>query len=87
MTALGRALEAAAGAVEKSLAALIPDPAGLPYADLVRAMRYASLEGGKRLRPFLVLQCAELFGGAAAGMAAARAGRGRRDGPLLFARP
>ena len=73
MTALGPALEAAAAAVEKSLAALIPDPVGLPYAGLVHAMRYASLEGGKRLRPFLVLQCAELFGGAAAGMAAARA--------------
>ena len=87
MTALGPALEAAAGAVEKSLAALIPDPAGLPYAGLVRAMRYASLEGGKRLRPFLVLQCAELFGGAAGRHGGGAGGRGHRDGPLLFARP
>jgi len=30
---------------------------------LIEAMRYASLDGGKRLRPFLVVESARLFGG------------------------
>jgi len=30
-------------------------------ARLVEAMRYASLNGGKRFRPFLVVECAALF--------------------------
>ena len=29
---------------------------------LAEAMRYAALDGGKRLRPFLVVECAALFG-------------------------
>lgn len=29
---------------------------------LLEAMRHSSLEGGKRLRPFLVMECAALFG-------------------------
>jgi farnesyl diphosphate synthase len=32
-----------------------------PEGRVVEAMRYASLEGGKRLRPFLVLQSSQLF--------------------------
>lgn len=71
MTALGPALEAAAGAVEDTLSSLLPNPAGLPYGRLLEAMRYAGLGGGKRLRPFLVLQCAELFGVGAADAARA----------------
>ena len=34
-------------------------------ARLLDAMRYASLGGGKRLRPFLVVESADLFGGRA----------------------
>ncbi len=52
-------------------------------ARLLDAMRYASLGGGKRFRPFLVVECAALFGVARehALMAAARA----RMRALLFA--
>ena len=73
MTELGPALEAAAGIVERTLAALVPRDDSAPHARLLRAMRHASLGGGKRLRPFLVLQCAGLFGagGPGAGRAAA----------------
>ena len=38
-----------------------------PETRLYEAMRYATLEGGKRLRPFLVLQCANLFDGTSRG--------------------
>ena len=40
---------------------LIPPVEG-PRAPLVDAMRYSALSGGKRLRPFLVLESAALFG-------------------------
>ncbi len=40
---------------------------------LVAAMRYASLGGGKRLRPFLVLEAARLFGIEGGGVARAAA--------------
>lgn len=60
MTELSAALATAASAVEQQLGALVPDnPA--PHARLIEAMRYAALGGGKRLRPFLVLQSANLF--------------------------
>jgi farnesyl diphosphate synthase len=55
------ALEEAAGFVEASLDALLPQPVG-PEARLLEAMRYAALGGGKRLRGFLVLQSGRLFG-------------------------
>ena len=38
---------------------------------LVAAMRHASLGGGKRLRPFLVIECARLFGREGQGVVAA----------------
>ena len=38
-----------------------------PETRLYESMRYATLEGGKRLRPFLVLQCANLFDGTCQG--------------------
>ena len=38
-----------------------------PETRLYESMRYATLEGGKRLRPFLVLQCANLFDGTSRG--------------------
>ena len=47
--------------MEQTLAALLPEPSG-PEARLHEAMRYATLEGGKRIRAFLVLQSGRLFG-------------------------
>ncbi len=55
------ALAEAAAFTEKTLDALLPQPAG-PEARLMEAMRYATLGGGKRLRAFLVLQSGRLFG-------------------------
>ena len=46
---------------EAALAGLIGEPVGAE-GRLVEAMRYASLNGGKRLRGFLVLETASLFG-------------------------
>ncbi len=60
MIDLNAALEASAAAVEDRLAALIPEIAG-GHQRLIDAMRYAALGGGKRLRPFLALECAKLF--------------------------
>jgi farnesyl diphosphate synthase len=61
-----RRLDAAADAAESALDALLA-PAPLPGeiarpARLLEAMRYSSLGGGKRLRPFLVIESARLFG-------------------------
>jgi farnesyl diphosphate synthase len=55
-------LEFAAWTVERRLSALLGATAraGAPQR-LVAAMRHAALGGGKRLRPFLVLQSAALF--------------------------
>jgi farnesyl diphosphate synthase len=58
---LSEALGAAAAAVEETLAGLLT-PADPAAPRLWQAMRYAALAGGKRLRPFLVLQSAQLFG-------------------------
>lgn len=61
-----RRLDAAADATESALDALLaPAPlAGeiVRPARLLEAMRYSSLGGGKRLRPFLVIESARLFG-------------------------
>jgi farnesyl diphosphate synthase len=53
----------AAALVEARLAALLDAAAagGAPHR-LIEAMRLGALGGGKRLRPFLVLECAGLFG-------------------------
>ncbi|MEO0983711.1 MAG: polyprenyl synthetase family protein [Pseudomonadota bacterium] len=57
------ALAAAAEATERTLDALIPAlPGEAGDAKLVAAMRYAVLGGGKRLRAFLVIETARLFG-------------------------
>ncbi len=60
-TSLDTAMAAAAALVEREIIAALPEPTG-PEAPLWRAMRYGSLGGGKRLRPFLVLSGAALFG-------------------------
>ena len=59
--ALPAALAHAAGVVERALDELLGAPSGAE-GRLVEAMRYASLNGGKRLRAFLVLEVAALFG-------------------------
>ena len=50
---------------------------------LIEAMRYAALGGGKRLRPFLLIESARLFGVAEEG--ALDAARRARMRALLFA--
>jgi farnesyl diphosphate synthase len=59
--ALEPTLRAVAGQVDSVLQALLPKPTGL-IGRVQEAMRYAVLVGGKRLRPFLVLRSADLFG-------------------------
>ena len=51
----------AARQVEDMLEQVLPKPRGL-HRRVHEAMRYAVFAGGKRLRPFLVLSCANLFG-------------------------
>lgn len=46
--------------LNKAITRLLPE-SDLPEAPLFEAMRYGTLNGGKRLRPFLVIQCAKLF--------------------------
>ena len=47
--------------METVLAQVLPEPAG-PQKRIVDAMRYAALGGGKRLRPFLLIETARMFG-------------------------
>jgi len=61
--ALTEELERIATLVEQRLDALLaPEPVPAGQARLIEAMRYAALGGGKRLRPFLVIESARLFG-------------------------
>jgi farnesyl diphosphate synthase len=56
-------LERVAKLVERRLDRLLaPEAAGAGRAELIEAMRYAVLGGGKRLRPFLLIQSARVFG-------------------------
>src|SRR5258706_3152128 len=59
---LPKAIAASARLVDAMLDAVLPQPAGR-QARVQEAMRYAIMAGGKRLRPFLVLHSARLFGG------------------------
>jgi farnesyl diphosphate synthase len=61
LAALPRAISASAAAVDSMLETVLPQPQG-PQGRVQEAMRYATFAGGKRLRPFLVLQSARLFG-------------------------
>lgn len=61
-----RDLQAHADAIEALLLEVLPAAGGpptsqVPQAKLHEAMRYATLDGGKRLRPFLVASGAKLF--------------------------
>lgn len=60
MPGFKEALEATARSVEAEIEVLLPRSEG-PEAQVVEAMRYACLGGGKRLRPFLLCQTAGLF--------------------------
>jgi farnesyl diphosphate synthase len=60
---LNRDLERVASLIEARLDALLaPEPVSSGQAQLIEAMRYAALGGGKRLRPFLLVESARLFG-------------------------
>ncbi len=58
---LPKAIAASAKLVDGALDSVLPQPAG-PQGRVQEAMRYAIMAGGKRLRPFLVLHSARLFG-------------------------
>ena len=58
---LEQALGETAAAVDDCLDRLLPAPNG-PEGRVAEAMRYAALGGGKRLRPFLLIAGARLFG-------------------------
>jgi farnesyl diphosphate synthase len=66
MSAFAQALGSAAAEIERSLETLLAVPPltgpGIPPDRLVAAMRHGSLGGGKRLRPFLLIETARLFG-------------------------
>lgn len=57
---LKQALTETASLVERQLEALLPVPE-TAEAKLIEAMRYAVLNGGKRLRAFVVMEIAQLF--------------------------
>jgi farnesyl diphosphate synthase len=57
---LAAAMTRVANVVEEALESLLPPEEGAE-ARLAAAMRYATLGGGKRLRAFLVMQCAALY--------------------------
>jgi farnesyl diphosphate synthase len=61
MNTLSGALDKAAKITEQTLERVLPQPHGL-HNRIHEAMRYATFAGGKRLRPFLVIECAGLFG-------------------------
>lgn len=60
MISFEQRLQEAADRVTVALDALLPRAQG-PEAQLLSAMRYASLAGGKRMRPFLSLEAGRLF--------------------------
>jgi farnesyl diphosphate synthase len=57
---LQTAMDDVAEALERTLTRLLPDT-DLPESPLFDAMRYGVLDGGKRLRPFMVVETAKLF--------------------------
>jgi farnesyl diphosphate synthase len=58
---LAQRLEETADRITVALDTLLPRVQG-PESKLMSAMRYAALGGGKRLRPFLVLETGRIFG-------------------------
>lgn len=62
MAELDKALENISELLQEKMEALLPDPSTQREGQLAEAMRYATLSSGKRLRPFLVVTTASLFG-------------------------
>ncbi len=60
MSGLESSLQSCGAAIAARLDSLLPPCEG-PRGRVIEAMRYSALSGGKRLRPFLVLQTAALF--------------------------
>lgn len=60
-------LNAVAREMETVLAQVLPEPAG-PQSRIMEAMAYALLGGGKRLRPFLLVETAKMLGAENAGI-------------------
>src|SRR5271168_126544 len=58
---LSAAMSEAASAVADALERILPK-SDYPESKLLEAMRYGALNGGKRLRPFLVMSSARIFG-------------------------
>lgn len=58
---LQRLMDETTEAMNKTIRHLLPET-DLPEAPLFEAMRYGTLNGGKRLRPFMVVESAKLFG-------------------------
>jgi len=58
---LQEAMEDCRDKIEKTISSLLPQT-DLPEMPLYDAMRYAALGGGKRLRPFMVMEGARVFG-------------------------
>lgn len=54
-------LHTVATEMETVLAQILPEPAG-PQSRIMDAMAYALLDGGKRLRPFLLIEAAKMLG-------------------------
>lgn len=61
MTAFDARIKETAALVETALDQLLPRRSG-PLGRVVDAMRHGALDGGKRLRPFLVIAAADMFG-------------------------
>ena len=61
MSALEAAMKSCASRMESVLDGLMP-ASTTPEARVIEAMRYGALDGGKRIRPFLLTQSASLFG-------------------------
>ena len=58
---LGRALQSVQREVDDAFDAFLPVPDD-SRARLVEAMRHAAIGGGKRVRPFLLVSTAEMYG-------------------------
>lgn len=61
MTAFEARIRETAALVEEALDSLLPRRSG-PLGRVIDAMRHGALDGGKRLRPFLVVAAADMFG-------------------------
>jgi farnesyl diphosphate synthase len=60
MTAFETSIKSAARLVEAELDRMLPRQPG-PLGRVIDAMRHGALDGGKRLRPFLVIAAADMF--------------------------